>query len=159
MSDTSSAVVDPAARTPFLTTPAESLRKACLAGLGACSLTAKASASAVAALVRESQALGPKVRQQLTRNSSTFDRNASAAVTSGTAWIKERIVRPLDFLVLATRRDVEQLTSRVVQLATEIQKLAADRSEATTPKRVVTTEVAPQSENASTPRAEQPATH
>jgi hypothetical protein len=37
-------------------------------------------------------------------------------------------LRPLDFVVLATRRDVEQLTLRVIQLSAEVHSLASGKA-------------------------------
>ena len=132
MSNTLTALVERVGQTPLLTTPGESLRRLWLASLGAYSLAAKASIQALETLVREGQALNPMARQQLAEKSTVLSNSATAAIARAEELFKERIVQPLDFLVLATRRDVEQLATRVLQLASEVQKLAAGRIEPTT---------------------------
>jgi len=133
MSNTLTALVERVGQTPLLTTPDASLRRLWLASLGAYSLAAQASVQALEILVRESKAVNPMARQQLMEKSTALSNRATAAIASAEELFRERVVRPLDFLVLATRRDVEQLATRVLQLAAEVQKLAAGRIEPTTP--------------------------
>lgn len=106
----------------------EALRKLWLCGLGAYSLATRTSTQAFGALVREGKAFSPKARRQIEEKSAELKSSATATIARGEELVKERVVRPLDFLVLATRRDVEQLSMRVVQLASEVHSLVSSKA-------------------------------
>lgn len=138
MSSTLTALVDRLGHEQVLTNVRESARKLWLCGLGAYSLATRSGAEVFAALVREGKAFSPRVRQQIEAKSVELKDNASATLARGEELVRERVVRPLDFLLLATRRDVEQLSLRVVQLASEVNHLATAR-----PAAPATTEASP----------------
>ncbi|QKS30099.1 MAG: hypothetical protein FAZ92_03647 [Accumulibacter sp.] len=106
----------------------EALRKLWLCGLGAYSLATRSSMQTFETLVREGQAMRPKARQQIEETSAELKSSATATIERGEQLVRERFLRPLDFVILATRRDIEQLSLRVIQLSAEVQKLAGGKS-------------------------------
>lgn len=105
----------------------EALRKLWLCGLGAYSLATRSSMQTFETLVREGQAMRPKARQQIEETSAELKSSATATIERGEQLVRERFLRPLDFVILATRRDIEQLSLRVIQLSAEVQKLASGK--------------------------------
>lgn len=130
MSNTLTTLVDRVSNEQLLTNGRESVRKLWLCGLGAYSLATRTSTQAFGALVREGKAFSPKARRQIEEKSAELKSSATATIARGEELVKERVVRPLDFLALATRRDVEQLSMRVVQLASEVHSLVRVSSKA-----------------------------
>jgi len=106
----------------------EALRKLWLCGLGAYSLATRSSMQTFETLVREGQAMRPKARQQIEETSAELKSSATATIERGEQLVRERFLRPLDFVILATRRDIEQLSLRVIQLSAEVQKLAGGKN-------------------------------
>ena len=125
MNSTLTTWVDRVSNEQFLINARESARKLWLCSLGAYSLATKSSVRAVEKLVREGKAFSPKARQQIEDKYAELRSSATATMARGEELVQDRIVRPLDFLVLATKRDVEQLSARVMRLASEVHSLAA----------------------------------
>ena len=127
MSNTSSNLTDRIHAEQLLAQTREGLRKLWLCGLGAYSLAARSSMQTFEMLVREGQAMRPKARQQIEETSAELKSSATATIERGEQLVRERFVRPLDFVIIATRRDIEQLSLRVIQLSAEVQKLASGK--------------------------------
>ena len=108
----------------------EAARSVWLCSLGAYSLATKSSAKTVETLVREGKAIQPKARQQIEEKSAELMNTAHATIQRGEQLVRERFLRPLDFVLLATRRDVEQLSLRVIELSDEVHRLATGKSKA-----------------------------
>ena len=128
MSKTLTALVDRVSNEQLLVKARESARKLWLCGLGAYSLATRSGAQTFDSLVREGQAITPKARQQIEEKSAELMNNASATLQRSKQLVKERFLRPLDFVLLATRRDIEQLSLRVIQLSTEVHSLAIGKA-------------------------------
>lgn len=128
MSKTLTTLVDRIGNEQLLNKARESARKLWLCGLGAYSLATRSSVQTFAALVREGQAIKPKARQQLEEKSAELKNSATATIERGEQLVKERFLRPLDFVLLATRRDIEQLSLRVIQLSTEVHNLTTGKT-------------------------------
>jgi poly(hydroxyalkanoate) granule-associated protein len=128
MSKTATALVDRISNEQILTTARESARKLWLCGLGAYSLATKSSIRTFEALMRQGQAIKPKARQQIEEKSAELRSTASTTIERGEQLVKKRLLRPLDFVLLATRHDVEQLSLRVIQLSSEVHNLASGAS-------------------------------
>ena len=54
--------------------------------------------------------------------------NASVTFQRSEQLVKERFLRPLNFILLATMRDIEQLSLRVIQLSAEVHSLASGKA-------------------------------
>lgn len=128
MSNPSSNLIDRMHAEQLLSQTREGLRKLWLCGLGAYSLATRSSMQTLEALIREGQAMQPKARQQVEARSAELKSSATATIERGEQLVRERFLRPLDFVILATRRDIEQLSLRVIQLSAEVQKLAGGKS-------------------------------
>ncbi|KFB69522.1 phasin family protein [Candidatus Accumulibacter vicinus] len=128
MSKTVSAWVDRVGNQQILLKTVEATRKLWLGGLGAYSLAARSSVRAVETLLRESKAMPPKARQQIEEKSAELMSTANTAIQRGEQVVRERFLRPLDFVLLATRRDIEQLSLRVIELSTEVHQLATGKA-------------------------------
>lgn len=128
MSKTLTALVDRVGNEQFLTQPLESARKLWLFGLGAYSLASKSGARTLETLVQQGKAFEPKARQQIAEKSAALLTSASAKFQRGEELVKERFIRPLDFLVMASKRDVELLTMRVMQLSAEVRSLTGGKA-------------------------------
>ena len=128
MSKTLTALVDRVSNEQLLVKARESARKLWLCGLGAYSLATRSGAQTFDSLVREGQAITPKARQQIEEKSAELMNNASATLQRSEQLVKERFLRPLDFVLLATRRDIEQLSLRVIQLSAEVHSLASGKA-------------------------------
>ncbi|MCM8610559.1 phasin family protein [Accumulibacter sp.] len=127
MSNPSSNLIDRMHAEQLLSQTREGLRRLWLCGLGAYSLATRSSMQTFAALVREGQAMQPKARRQIEETSAELKSSATATIERGEQLVRERFLRPLDFVILATRRDIEQLSLRVIQLSAEVQKLASGK--------------------------------
>lgn len=101
-----------------------------LCSLGAYSLAMKSSVRTVQKLVLEGKAMQPKARQQFEEKSTELIDVANATIQRGEQLVRERFFRPLDFLLLATRRDIEQLSLRVIELSDEVHRLATGKTKA-----------------------------
>lgn len=128
MSKTLTTLVDRVSNEQLLVKARESARKLWLCGLGAYSLATKSGAQTFDSLVREGQAITPKARQQIEEKSAELLNNASVTFQRSEQLVKERFLRPLDFVLLATRRDIEQLSLRVIQLSAEVHSLASGKA-------------------------------
>ena len=128
MNNLSSNLIDRMTTEQLLAQTGEALRKLWLCGLGAYSLATRSSMQTFETLVREGQAMRPKARQQIEETSAELKSSATATIERGEQLVRERFLRPLDFVILATRRDIEQLSLRVIQLSAEVQKLAGGKS-------------------------------
>lgn len=128
MSKTATALVDRISNEQVFTKARESARRLWLCGLGAYSLATKSTVRTFEALVREGQAIKPKARRQIEEKSAEMMNAANATIERGEQLVKERFLRPLDFVLLATRRDIEQLSLRVIQLSSEVHSLASGKS-------------------------------
>jgi len=127
MNNPSSNLIDRMTTEQLLAQTREALRKLWLCGLGAYSLATRSSMQTFETLVREGQAMRPKARQQIEETSAELKSSATATIERGEQLVRERFLRPLDFVILATRRDIEQLSLRVIQLSAEVQKLAGGK--------------------------------
>ncbi|EXI67601.1 MAG: poly(hydroxyalkanoate) granule-associated protein [Candidatus Accumulibacter adjunctus] len=127
MSNPSSNLIDRMQAEQLLSQTREGLRKLWLCSLGAYSLATRSSMQTFQTLVREGQAMQPKARQQIEETSAELKSSATATIERGEQLVRERFLRPLDFVILATRRDIEQLSLRVIQLSAEVQKLASGK--------------------------------
>ncbi|MBN8517850.1 MAG: phasin family protein [Candidatus Accumulibacter sp.] len=128
MSKTVSVWVDRVGGQQVLLKALEATRKLWLGGLGAYSLAARSSVRAVETLLRESKAMPPKACQQIDEKSAELMSTANTAIQRGEQVVRERFLRPLDFVLLATRRDIEQLSLRVIELSTEVRQLATSKA-------------------------------
>ncbi|EXI76546.1 MAG TPA: phasin family protein [Candidatus Accumulibacter phosphatis] len=127
MSNPSSNLMDHINAEQLLAQTREGLRKLWLCGLGAYSLATRSSMQTFETLVREGQAMRPKARQQIEETSAELKSSATATIERGENLVRERFLRPLDFVILATRHDIEQLSLRVIQLSAEVHKLASGK--------------------------------
>lgn len=128
MNKTLTALVDRVGNEQLLTKPLESARKFWLFGLGAYSLACKSGARTIETLVQQGKAFEPKARQQIAEKSAELLSSASGKLQRGEELVKERLIRPLDFLVVASKRDVELLTMRVIQLSAEVRSLTGGKA-------------------------------
>lgn len=103
----------------------ESARKLWFFGLGAYSLASKTGAQAFDVLVREGKAFRPKAGRQIKETTAELMSNASESLDRGEALFRNRLLRPLNRVVLASKRDVEQLSARLGQLTAEVRKLTS----------------------------------
>lgn len=131
MSKTVSAWADRVSNQQVLLKALEATRKLWLGGLGAYSLTARSSVRAVETLLRESKAMPPKACQQIEEKSAELMSTANTAIQRSEQVVRERFLRPLDFVLLATRRDIEQLSLRVIELSAEVHQLATGQAMST----------------------------
>lgn len=117
----------------------ESARKLWLFGLGAYSLATRSGVQTFEMLVREGKAFSPRARRQIEEKSAELISGASDTIDRGERLFVKRLVRPLDFLVLASKRDIERVAKRLMQLTAEVQKLsgAADKPTKPQPKPTV----------------------
>jgi polyhydroxyalkanoate synthesis regulator phasin len=127
MSDPSSNLTDRIHAEQLLAQTREGLRKLWLCALGAYSLASRSSMQAFETLLHEGQAMPPKARRQIEETSAELKSSATATIERGEQLVRERFLRPLDFVIVATRRDIEQLSLRVIQLSAEVQKLASGK--------------------------------
>ena len=125
MSKTATTSVDRLGNEQLLAKAQESVGKLWLFGLGAYSLATKSGVQAFATLVKEGKAFRPKARRQIKETSAELVSSASESIDRGEELFKSRLLRPLNHLALATRRDVEQLSKRLGQLTTEVRKLSS----------------------------------
>lgn len=123
MSKTLTVFADRVGSEQVLASARETARQMWLFGLGAYSLATRSSAQAFATLVREGKAFSPKARRQIAEKSAELKSGAKTTIERGEQLFRERFVRPLDYLAPASRRDVDELSMRVRQLATEVQRL------------------------------------
>ncbi|MEF8713049.1 MAG: phasin family protein [Accumulibacter sp.] len=128
MSKTVSAWADRVSNQQVLLKALEATRKLWLGGLGAYSLAARSSVRAVETLLRESKAMPPKACQQIEEKSAELMSTANTAIQRSEQVVRERFLRPLDFVLLATRRDIEQLSLRVIELSAEVHQLATGQA-------------------------------
>ena len=128
MGKTLTPLIDRVSNEQLLVKARESVRKLWLCGLGAYSLATKSGVRTFDSLIREGQAIRPKARQQIEEKSVELMNNASATLQRSEQLVKERFLRPLDFVLLATRRDIEQLSLRVIQLSAEVHSLASGKA-------------------------------
>ncbi len=128
MSRKRTALVSRVNREELLTKTREAARNVWLCSLGAYSLATKSSVKTVETLLREGKALQPKARQQIEEKSAELKNTANAAIQRGEQVVQERFLRPLDFVLLATRRDIEQLSMRVIELSDEVHRLATGKA-------------------------------
>ncbi|MBK7676762.1 MAG: phasin family protein [Candidatus Accumulibacter sp.] len=128
MGKTLTPLIDRVSNEQLLVKARESVRKLWLCGLGAYSLATKSGVRTFDSLIREGQAIRPKARQQIEEKSVELMNNASATLQRSEQLVKERFLRPLDFVLLATRRDIEQLSLRVIQLSAEVHSLATGKA-------------------------------
>ena len=140
MSKTATTSVDRLGNEQLLAKAQESAGKLWLFGLGAYSLATKSSVKTVETLLREGKALQPKARQQIEEKSAELKNTANAAIQRGEQVVQERFLRPLDFVLLATRRDIEQLSMRVIELSDEVHKLATGGKALKSAAKAATTE-------------------
>ena len=105
----------------------EATRNVWLCTLGAYSLATKSSVKTIETLVREGRTIQPKARQQIEEKSAELMTTANDTIQRGERLVRERFLRPLDFVLLATRRDVEQLSLRVIELSDEVHRLATGK--------------------------------
>jgi hypothetical protein len=101
MSKTLTALVDRVGNEQLLTKPLESARKFWLLAFGAYSLACKSGARTLETLVQQGKAFEPKARQQIAEKSAELLSSASGKFQRGEELVKERLIRPLDFLVVA----------------------------------------------------------
>lgn len=123
MSKTQTTLADRPGNEHLFASAQESARKLWLFGLGAYSLATRTSAEAFATLVEEGKALRPEVRRQIREASAELVSTASEGIDRGEQLFRKRLLRPLNFMVLASKRDVEQLANRLGQLTAEVRKL------------------------------------
>lgn len=123
-------LLDQASNQQFIAKARKAAGNLWLCGLGAYSLATKSSVRTVEKLVREGKAMQPKARQQFDEKSSELIDVANATIQRGEQLVRERFFRPLDFLLLATRRDIEQLSLRVIELSDEVHRLATGKPKA-----------------------------
>ncbi len=128
MSKKLTTLVDRIDQEEILTKARAAARTVWLCSLGAYSLATKSSVKTVETLLREGKALQPKARQQIEEKSAELKNTANAALHRGEQVVKERFLRPLDFILLATRRDIEQLSLRVIELSDEVHRLATGQA-------------------------------
>ena len=123
-------LLEQASNQQFVTKARKAAGNLWLCSLGAYSLATKSSARTVEKLVREGKAMQPKARQQFEEKSTELIDVANATIQRGEQLVRERFFRPLDFLLLATRRDIEQLSLRVIELSDEVHRLATGKTKA-----------------------------
>ncbi|EXI90058.1 MAG: poly(hydroxyalkanoate) granule-associated protein [Candidatus Accumulibacter regalis] len=123
MSKRQTTLVDRPGNEQFLAGAQESVRKLWLCGLGAYSLATRTSARAFATLVEEGKALRPKARRQIKQTSAELVSTANESFDRGERLFRDRLLQPLNFMVLASKRDVQHLAARLGQLTTEVRKL------------------------------------
>ena len=123
MSKTLTTLADRVSNEEILTQARESARKLWLFGLGAYSLATRTSVETFDTLVREGKAFRPKAQRQIAEKSAELMSSANDSIDRGERLFKDRLVRPLSFLLLASKRDVEQISKRLVQLTAEVRKL------------------------------------
>jgi cell division protein FtsB len=70
----------------------------------------------------------PKACQQIEEKSAELMSTANTAIQRSEQVVRERFLRPLDFVLLATRRDIEQLSLRVIELSAEVHQLATGQA-------------------------------
>lgn len=131
MSTTVTTVIEQVSSGQILSRAQEAAQKLWLFGLGAYALVTRSGVQAFDALVREGRAFKPKAQQQIEEKSAELLNSATATLERGEQMVRERLVRPLDYILLATRHDVEQLSLRVLQLSAEVHKLASGKSSTT----------------------------
>lgn len=129
MSKTLTTRVDRLGNGQLLLKAQDSTRKLWLFGLGAYSLATRTGVEAFEALVREGKAIKPKARRQIKTTSAELISNATDSLDRGEQLFRNRLIKPLNFLVLASKRDVEQLSKRLVQLTAEVRKLAGQQDQ------------------------------
>jgi poly(hydroxyalkanoate) granule-associated protein len=125
MSKTQTTVVDRLGNEQAITRTQDSVRKVWLCGLGAYSLAAQTGAQVFETLLKEGKALRPKARRQIKESSAELVNTANEGIDRGEQLLKNRLLRPLNSMLLASKRDVEQLAERLRQLTTEVRKLTA----------------------------------
>ena len=123
-------LLEQASNQQFVTKARKAAGNLWLCSLGAYSLATKSSARTVEKLVREGKAMQPKARQQFEEKSTELIDVANATIQRGEQLVRERFFRPLAFLLLATRRDIEQLSLRVIELSDEVHRLATGKAKA-----------------------------
>lgn len=128
MNKTCTALIDRISNAQVLMRTREAARKLWLCGLGAYSLATRSSVQTVEALVREGKSIPPKARQQIEEKSTELLNSASSTLQRGERLVNERFRRPLDYILLATKRDVDALSMRVIQLSAEVRSLAAGKT-------------------------------
>lgn len=112
----------------------ESACKLWLFGLGAYSLATRSGVQTFEMLVREGKAFSPRARRQIEEKSAELISGASDTIDRGERLFVKRLVRPLDFLVLASKRDIEQIAKRLMQLTAEVQKLSGTAAKPAKPQ-------------------------
>lgn len=124
MSKKLTTLVDRVGNEQILLKTRESARKLWLSGLGAYSLATRSGLQTFEMLVRKGKAFSPKARRQIEEKSAELISAANDTIDRGEKLFVKRLLRPLDFLVLASKRDIEQLAKRLLQLTAEVQKLS-----------------------------------
>ncbi len=159
MSKTQTTLVDRLGNEQLMTRTQESVRKLWLCGLGAYSLAAQTGAQAFETLVKEGKALRPKARRQIKESSAELVSTANESIDRGEQLLKSRVLRPLNSMLLASKRDVEQLADRLRQLTTEVRKLTATGDAPAVRKAVASARSRPNAKRAAAPVAESTAAH
>ncbi|MCB1965849.1 phasin family protein [Accumulibacter sp.] len=134
MSKTQTTAIDRLGNEQFLLKAQESTRRLWLFSLGAYSLATRTGAEAFQALVREGKAFRPKARRQIKETSAELMSSATDSIDRGEKLVRNRLIEPLNFLVLASKRDVEQLSQRLAQLTAEVRKLGGTKDQPATRK-------------------------
>lgn len=151
MSKTQTNLVDQGGNAQLIGSTQESVRKFWLFGLGAYSLATKTGAQAFETLLAEGKAFRPKARRQLKKSSAELVSTATESIDRGEQLLRNRLLRPLHSMLLASKRDVEQLAERLTQLTTEVRKLTGTGDAPTAKKAAVSSK--PGSKAAATPAA------
>jgi poly(hydroxyalkanoate) granule-associated protein len=128
MNKTFTALIDRISNEQVLMRTRESARKIWLCGLGAYSLAADSSRRTVEALLSEGKTIPPRARRQIAEKSTELLNNASSTLRRGERLVNERFLQPLDYVLVATKRDVDALSVRIVQLSSEVRSLAAHKA-------------------------------
>jgi hypothetical protein len=106
-------LVDQGGNAQRISSAQESVRKFWLFGLGAYSLATRTGAQAFETLLEEGKALRPKARRQIKESSAELVSTATKASIVANSCSENRLLRPLHSMLLASKRDVEQLAERL----------------------------------------------
>jgi poly(hydroxyalkanoate) granule-associated protein len=139
MSKTKTTLVDQGGNAQRISSAQESVRKFWLFGLGAYSLATRTGAQAFETLLEEGKALRPKARRQIKESSAELVSTATESIDRGEQLLRDRLLRPLHSMLLASKGDVEQLAEGLTQLATEVRKLTGSGDAPTAKKAAAST--------------------
>ena len=140
MSTTLNNLVDRVSPEQLLLKTRESAHKLWRFSLGAYSLATKSGVQTFEMLVREGKAFKPRARRQIEEKSAELMTSASDTIDRGEQLFTRRIVRPFDSLLLARKRDVEQISKRLLQLTSEVHQLVAAQTRPAKARRQPTAE-------------------